>query len=348
MSLRIGSLPLPLTVAVAAGSVFDDALILSDDESWTSAPELRFTGTTPITWVAVLSDSDRRATWTRSAADVTALLATAPPGGTIPVDLVLGSRVLGRGSVRTTGKTGIRTSSPVSLVTEPPLTVWPGTPGPAGAGSNGASAYEIAVANGFVGTEAQWLDSLQGEDGPVGPSGDGADAQMLAKVGLAGWVSKPFDLNNSTTPPTSRVHLMAMTVARAVPIVGLGAFIPTGGSSFAANQSFVGLYDSSGNRIAVSADGVADTVFAGGVARHAIANFTTPVTLPVGTLVYGAFLFTATTPPTFIQATTVTTPFLAPMHQLYGRVAGTLTSLPATVDIAAMESGRPYWVDLAS
>lgn len=32
----------------------------------------------------------------------------------------------------------------------------------------GKSAYAIAVENGFVGTEAQWLDSLVGADGPSG------------------------------------------------------------------------------------------------------------------------------------------------------------------------------------
>ena len=32
-------------------------------------------------------------------------------------------------------------------------------------GSNGKSAYEIAVDNGFVGTEQEWLESLKGEDG---------------------------------------------------------------------------------------------------------------------------------------------------------------------------------------
>lgn len=35
----------------------------------------------------------------------------------------------------------------------------------AGAGANGLSAYEIAVENGFEGTEAEWLDSLKGADG---------------------------------------------------------------------------------------------------------------------------------------------------------------------------------------
>lgn len=33
------------------------------------------------------------------------------------------------------------------------------------AGPAGDSAYEIAVANGFAGTEAEWLASLQGADG---------------------------------------------------------------------------------------------------------------------------------------------------------------------------------------
>ena len=38
--------------------------------------------------------------------------------------------------------------------------------GPAGKdGQNGASAYQVAVANGFSGTEAEWLASLKGEDG---------------------------------------------------------------------------------------------------------------------------------------------------------------------------------------
>jgi hypothetical protein len=50
--------------------------------------------------------------------------------------------------------------------------------GGGGAGADGASAYEVAVANGFVGTEVEWLASLvgpAGADGAAGPAGaDGA------------------------------------------------------------------------------------------------------------------------------------------------------------------------------
>src|SRR5690606_17143136 len=41
-----------------------------------------------------------------------------------------------------------------------------GTPGP-----QGLSAYEVAVSNGYTGTESEWLASLVGPQGPEGPEG---------------------------------------------------------------------------------------------------------------------------------------------------------------------------------
>src|SRR5690606_33127452 len=41
-----------------------------------------------------------------------------------------------------------------------------GTPGP-----QGLSAYEVAVSNGYTGTESEWLASLVGPQGPEGPQG---------------------------------------------------------------------------------------------------------------------------------------------------------------------------------
>lgn len=51
----------------------------------------------------------------------------------------------------------------------------PGTPGKDGV--DGKSAYELAVEEGFIGTEPEWLESLQGADG--------ADGAGLAEGGLA-------------------------------------------------------------------------------------------------------------------------------------------------------------------
>ena len=59
-------------------------------------------------------------------------------------------------------------------------------------GENGLSAYEIAVANGFEGTEAEWLASLVGPQGPAGPKGD------TGETGAQGIQGKPG--NDGYTP----------------------------------------------------------------------------------------------------------------------------------------------------
>lgn len=70
---------------------------------------------------------------------------------------------------------------------------WVDPPSGGTPGADGDSAYEVAVANGFVGDEAAWLASLVGDDGAPGTDGDdgapgvgvpagGTTGQMLAKV----------------------------------------------------------------------------------------------------------------------------------------------------------------------
>lgn len=56
-----------------------------------------------------------------------------------------------------------------------------GTPG-----INGKSAYEIACANGFTGTESEWIISLKGEKGAAGAAGaDGKDAVISPGAAVA-------------------------------------------------------------------------------------------------------------------------------------------------------------------
>lgn len=49
----------------------------------------------------------------------------------------------------------------------------------------GASAYQLAVANGFVGTEAEWLASLDGTDGDDGDPGSAATVEIGTVTTLA-------------------------------------------------------------------------------------------------------------------------------------------------------------------
>jgi len=53
------------------------------------------------------------------------------------------------------------------------LEVTPGSPG-----ADGKSAYQIAVANGFSGTESDWLASLKGADGKDGSGGGGSSVSL--------------------------------------------------------------------------------------------------------------------------------------------------------------------------
>ena len=62
-----------------------------------------------------------------------------------------------------------------------------GATGPAGAtGADGDSAYQVAVTNGFVGTEAQWLASLIGPQGPQGIQGPAGDTGATGATGATG------------------------------------------------------------------------------------------------------------------------------------------------------------------
>ena len=81
-------------------------------------------------------------------------------------------------------------------------------------GLNGASAYEIAKAYGFEGTEEEWLASLKDEPGPAGPPGDStavsyadiADKPQINNVELAG--NKTLDqlgIQAINTSPTQTI-----------------------------------------------------------------------------------------------------------------------------------------------
>lgn len=57
------------------------------------------------------------------------------------------------------------------------------------AGEDGKSAYEIALANGYNGSEVQWLNSLKGEvgvQGPIGPQGPKGETGAAGMQGLQG------------------------------------------------------------------------------------------------------------------------------------------------------------------
>lgn len=80
----------------------------------------------------------------------------------------------------------------------------PGAPGTAGAdGQDGSSAYQVAVANGFSGTEAQWLASLTGPPGDTGPEGP---QPPLGEAGAGTDVALRSTDPTTTNPRTPTTH----------------------------------------------------------------------------------------------------------------------------------------------
>ena len=88
---------------------------------------------------------------------------------------------------------------------EPGVAGAQGEPGPAG--EAGISAYQVAVNNGFVGSEQQWLDSLVGPQGPAGEPGSGGGANTGDIVFANGALTNPEDgvirLQTSNTTQTA-------------------------------------------------------------------------------------------------------------------------------------------------
>ena len=67
----------------------------------------------------------------------------------------------------------------------------------AGAGAlAGKSAYELACENGFIGTPAEWLETLKGEAPAIGSNGTwvigGVDTGVLASPDIAGYATEDF------------------------------------------------------------------------------------------------------------------------------------------------------------
>jgi hypothetical protein len=82
------------------------------------------------------------------------------------------------------------------------------TPGP-----DGKSAYDIARALGYGGTETQWLATLRGEPGKDGTSFDPAVlAALSARVGTLETTSKPVGFGMQNTPTLALLATVDITV----------------------------------------------------------------------------------------------------------------------------------------
>lgn len=98
-------------------------------------------------------------------------------------------------------------------------------------GANGKSAYQIAVDNGYTGTEAEWLASLKGQDGA-----DGADGVGVPPGGTTGQIlKKATDDDFNTQWADNTVDLAGNNVTGVLPVTKGG----TGGTIWPINPNIL-------------------------------------------------------------------------------------------------------------
>lgn len=166
-----------------------------------------------------------------------------------------------------------------------------------------------------------------------------ANSGNIAKPSSSGWQSWLYDPEAAVTGvivATGVVYLHRFVVTQGFLASNIIATVTTQGSTLTASQSFVGLYNSSGTRIAISADqSVAWTTT--GAKTMAL---TTPVWLVPGTYYIG-LVSVGTTPPTFASAGGFQNAYNAGLTGAALRHGSQLTgqtTLPASVTLSSSVS----------
>ena len=134
-----------------------------------------------------------------------------------------------------------------------------GTPG-----KDGRSAYEIALDNGFVGSESAWLESLKGKDGAQGPKGDTGERGLSGEKGADGAPGKDGEKGADGKAATVKIGTVTEGDTPSVTNSGtetdavLNFVLPKGSSSQSGSSSGGASVQKSTIKVTIPASGWAD------------------------------------------------------------------------------------------
>lgn len=193
----------------------------------------------------------------------------------------------------------------------------------------------------------QGSDGFQGmvwvtiqENSPVGASPVGTDLSWgPTDQGFLGWTLDPAgEIGGATILTSGTVYIGAISVRRSITITNLWCAVSVIGATLTANQSFMGLYNNSGTRLAVTADMSTDFTTTG------VKSKALTVAQAVGPgIYYVAVVSNGTTPPTLARGVTTVTALAALHNQAnltaaaarFASNATVQTSLPASLTMAS-------------
>lgn len=109
-------------------------------------------------------------------------------------------------------------------------------------GIDGKSAYQLAVEKGFIGTEAEWITSLKGIQGPKGDNYQITEADYAAIAGMVSVPSKTSELTNDSNFITE-VKLNGESIVNENGSIDLqlGSLDTTLGETITCNQAIGGI-----------------------------------------------------------------------------------------------------------
>jgi hypothetical protein len=163
--------------------------------------------------------------------------------------------------------------------------------------------------------------------------------------GLKAWSGDVVNAYDSSAAGDGSINLIKIWNPVEQEISYIDVVIRTAGSGLDSGQNFVGLYDTGGTRLAVSAD-QASSWASNGYKHIAL---TAPITLAVG-WVYVAILCNGTTRPSFARgiATAAGNLGLGSGQMRWASILTGQTSLPSSLTLSGMsEHSLSYWVGLS-
>jgi hypothetical protein len=167
-----------------------------------------------------------------------------------------------------------------------------------------------------------------------------------ADAGLITWSYPPWAASSAGAGNSGTVYYMRVKVPAATTITGARLYQTAPGATLTANQCLVGLYDSAGNRVAISGDQSA--AWASGSQVNKDAAFTSQYSAAAG-YYWVAMLFVGTTGPSWskgppsglMNAGWPAAPFPALVS------AGGQTSLPSSVTLSSLSTTvSAFWASL--
>jgi len=175
-----------------------------------------------------------------------------------------------------------------------------------------------------------------------------------SRHGYVEWNYDPMSITTSggAAMTSGSVHLLKITAATGGTVNNIIIIIGSGTASLTSGQNFAGIYDSTGARIAVTADQTAAWSVTASSAQVITMALTASATLQAGRDYFVALLANGTTPPLLSvgggNSVTASNSGLANAVRRFS-VNGTGTSLPTSLTLTSNTStnARPFWVALS-